>query len=37
MFHVAYFIGSLISTRVILTQEIVMHEHDLADPNDILW
>ena len=37
MFHMAYLIGSIISTRFILTEEIIKHEYDVADPNDVLF
>ena len=37
MFHMAYLIGSLISTRIVLDEDIVMDEHDLCDPNGVLW
>jgi len=35
--HMAYLIGSIISTRFILTDAIVKHEFDVADPNDVLF
>jgi len=37
MFHIAYLLGSLISTRLVLDEEIIKDDRDLAHPYDVLW
>jgi len=36
MFHMAYLVGSLIATRIVLEEPIIKDPQDRADPNEVL-
>ena len=38
MFHIAYLVGSIIATRLVLNEsDLQPHKYDVAKPNDVLF